>query len=72
MAVCLCQRRILLERSFRVDGAADVELVHVVVRAASLADVIEFSVEGPETVRAEGLGFFGRRDLVDRHRALDS
>jgi len=65
LAVCLCQRRILLERSFRVDGAADVELVHVVVRAASLADVIKFSVEGSKTVRAEGFGCSGRRDFAD-------
>ena len=61
-----------LERSLRVDGAADVELVHVVVRSAVLADVIKFSVEGSKAVRAEVRGFFGRRDLVDRYRALDS
>ena len=59
------QSRILLEWSFRIDRATDVKLALVVVRSASLADVIEFSVEGSETVRTEGLGFSGRRDFAD-------
>ena len=65
LAVCLCQRRILLEWSFRIDRATDVKLALVVVRSASLADVIKFSVEGPETVRTEGFGCSGRRDFAD-------
>jgi len=74
LAICLCQSRILLEWSLRIDRAADVELVEVVGGTASLAVVFDLLLAGPgsETVRAERFGFFGRRDLVDRQCALVS
>jgi len=63
-----------LKRPLRIDRTANVELIEVVGGTASLAVVFDLLLAGPrsETVRAERFGFFGRRDLVDRHRALDS
>ena len=63
-----------LKRPLRIDRAADIELAVVVSASAFLAEVLDFCVDmvGSEAARADALWSACWRDLVDRHRALDS
>ena len=67
-------RDLTLERSLRIDGAADIELAVVVGGTASLAVVFDLLLAGPrsETVRAERFGCSGRRDFADWYQAFVS
>jgi hypothetical protein len=74
LIVACAHGSLLLEWPLRVDRAADVELVIVVSASASLAEVLDLCVDmvGSEAARADALWSACWRDLVDRHRALDS